>query len=308
MKILCFESGGTKLVAALADSKAQLVERQIRYRRPDQDAQKTISQLQAMGENLVAGKRIRAVGFGFGGTVRRSDGQPLECYHERGWETVNLRTSLIKAFHVPVFIENDCNLAALAEAHACSQQFDGTLLYVTIGTGIGGGLVKNGRLLQLSDLGEAEIGHLVVNPEGPICPCGNRGCLETLCSGPGLSNLAQQVIGRSLDAPVLMKAFHRGAEEATRVVSQAADYIGSAIAAASTLVAPTVVILGGGVMRDNHQFLEMIQDRAEHYIFPPFRRKGLRFKLSRLQEDVVCQGAAILCLHNLDALEVKSDI
>lgn len=308
MEILCFESGGTKLVAALANEDGQILERKLRYRQPNQVAQDTISELQLMGEELAAGKRISAVGFGFGGTVRRADGQPQECYHEKGWDRVHLRTDLASAFHVPVFIENDCNLAALAEAHACGPDLEGTLLYITIGTGIGGGLVRNGKIQQMSDLGEAEIGHLVVNPAGPVCPCGNRGCLEALCSGPGLSNLSAQIIGRTLSAPVLMRAFQQGDRDSTRVVSEAATYIGRAIAAAATLVAPTIVVFGGGVMKGNQKFLEMIEASTLPSVFPPFRRRGIIFQLSKLQEDVVCQGAALHCARELRALEVNSDI
>lgn len=305
MKILCFESGGTKLVAALADSDCRLVDRQISYRRPDQDARETLSQLKEMGSTLVEGKRIAAVGFGFGGTVRRSDGQPLDCYHESGWEDLEVRQSMGSAFSVPVFIENDCNLAALAEARACGPDFDGTLFYVTVGTGIGGGLVRNGRLLELGELGEGEIGHLVVDPDGFECPCGNRGCLETICSGPGLSNLATRLIGRPVDAPSLMKGFFNDEEEATRVVERAAEYLGGAIAAAATLLSPDVVVMGGGVMQGNEVFLKLIQAQASISLFPPFREKGIRFQLSRLKEDVVCQGAAILARYSLDALEAE---
>ena len=308
MEILCFESGGTKLVAALADGDARLLARRILYRKPDQGAPETVSQLQTLGAKMLAGKRIDAIGFGFGGTVRRSDGQPMGCYHEHGWESVNLRGALEKAFGVPVFIENDCNLAALAEAHACQLDPAETLLYVTIGTGIGGGLVRNAKLQQLSDLGEAEIGHLVVDPEGLPCPCGNRGCLETLCSGPGLSNLAFQMTGLKTDAPALMQAYRRGDDQASRVVTQAATYLGRAIASASTLLAPAVVVMGGGVMRDNSRFLSMIEDSAQPALFPPFRSQGIRFQLSRLKEDVVCKGAALLALQKLEALEVGSDI
>jgi glucokinase len=308
MEILCFESGGTKLVAALADAEARLLRRQITSRRADQQACDTIAELLAMGESLREGKRVQAVSFGFGGTVRRSDGQPVECYHEEGWKTVNVRKSLQTAFQAPVFIENDCNLAALAEAHACGYPLDETLLYVTVGTGIGGGLVKNGKLLQLSNLGEGEIGHLVVDPDGPSCPCGNRGCLETLCSGPGLANLANQILGEPLDAPTLMQAFRQQDVDATRVLSKAASYLAQAIAAATNIVAPNRVILGGGVMIDGASFLNLIEKRCRPLLFPPFRNAGIDFQLSQLQEDVVCQGAARFALQNLPRLEVDSDI
>src|SRR5690606_10340857 len=100
---------------------------------------------------------------------------------------------------VPAAIENDCKLAALAEAVLGAGRGADTVFYVTIGTGIGGGLVHRGELVALSPLGEAEIGHVIVDPDGPECACGNRGCLEALCAGPSLPRLAPGLAATSQD-------------------------------------------------------------------------------------------------------------
>ena len=116
------------------------------------------------------------------------------------------------------------------------------------------------------------------------------------------------MLGRPLDAPSLMRAFKRGEADETRVVSAAAEYLGTAIAAAAAIAAPNHVVLGGGVMRDNTRFLEQIASCCRTHLFPPFRREGMRFHLSRLREDVVCQGAARFALQKLGVLEVRADI
>ncbi len=300
MSVLCLESGGTKLVAATADGAGRLGPLLKRYRHEGQQARETIDQLVDMGSELLqaTSEGIESVSFGFGGTVKRSPGRPWACFHESGWNAVDARERLEKAFGVPVLIENDCNLAALGEAHfGAGKDCPGTLLYLTLGTGIGGGIVQGGRLLELGELGEAEIGHLVVEPDGPPCPCGNRGCLETLCSGPGLSSLSERLLGRPIDSRSLVCGFHKGDPDCCRVLEQAAKYLGTALGAAMNILQPQLVVLGGGVMLDNTAFLELIERRTRDCVFPLFRGHS-QFCLSSLGETVVCQGAAVYALQH----------
>lgn len=304
MAVLCFESGGTKLVAGLADAEGKLFQRKVIYRNPGQAAEETVVRLCELGLALLKeGPPVHAVGFGFGGGVRRSDQRPLLCFHEDGWGELDACGIFRETFKVPVFIENDCNLAALAEALVGFRAVQGTLLYLTLGTGIGAGIVHNGKLLQLGDLGEAEIGHFVVDPSGPECGCGNRGCLEMLCSGPGLANLSRIVSGASIDAKNLMKRFRESEPEATVIVRRAAQYMALALGPTINLLVPNIIVLGGGVMTDNTSFLGLIQNETLKLVFPPFRKTPPLFHLSRLKEDVVCQGAALYALQQLRELE-----
>ncbi|MFB3906486.1 MAG: ROK family protein [Acidobacteriota bacterium] len=296
--IICLESGGTKLVAAIAETNGQLRTVARRYREPEQEALETLTDLVEMGRELAGSEPLHAVSYGFGGTVRRADQRPGPCFHEPGWEGIDPPRYLRDAFRAPVFIENDCNLGALGEAHFGVHETRSTLFYVTIGTGIGGGIVHDGRLLQTGALGEAEIGHVVVDEAGPECPCGNRGCLETLCAGPGLSRLASRMLGVTMDARTLMERFRKHDPPATRVVEQAAGYLGRVLAMTINLLAPQTIVMGGGVMTNNQAFLELVAARTEPYIFPFFRNRT-RFLLSALGENVVCQGAAVYAIQRL---------
>lgn len=293
MSILCLESGGTKLVAAWADTAGRLLETVKRERRPDEQAPQTLAQLVEMGRELEARHGAPGIiSFGFGGIVRRSERRPQVCFHEQGWEEVDGRRFLEEAFGVPVLVENDCSLAALGEAHCGVGLTRGTLFYTTVGTGIGGAIIRHGRLLELGELGEAEIGHSVVEESGPPCACGNRGCLESLCSGPALARLAERVAGLRTDARSLMQSYRQGDPQAALVVEQAASYFGRAFGFAINLLQPDLVVLGGGVMQSNPEFLAAIARRTEPYLFPLFRGRS-RFLLSRLEEHAVCQGAAV---------------
>jgi len=297
--IICLESGGTKLVAAVAEANGEIRTVARRYRRPDQEALETLTDLVQMGHELAGSEHVDAVSYGFGGTVRRADQHPGPCFHEPGWETVNPPRYLHEAFRAPVFIENDCNLGALGEAHFGVHETEGTLFYTTIGTGIGGGIVHRGRLLQTGALGEGEIGHVVVDEGGPDCPCGNKGCLETFCAGPGLSRLASRMLGTTIEARTLMERFRKHDRAATRVVEEAAGYFGKVLAMTINLLAPQTIVMGGGVMTDNQAFLELVASRTEPYVFPFFRNRT-KFLLSALGEDVVCQGAAVYAIQRLE--------
>lgn len=301
MEILCFESGGTKLVAALVDGTGRILQRRRVPRRKGDQARDTVGRLIELGRELLEGRRVAAVGWGFGGVVRRADGFPLHCYHEAGWGTYDAPRELAAAFGVPVFTENDCNLAALAEAWPA----DGTapersLLYVTLGTGVGGGFVQAGRLFRSGDTGEIEIGHIVHDPGGPPCPCGNRGCVEQYCSGPAVERLGEERTGRRWSGRELMAAFRSGDPTATGVVAEAVGVLSRALAAAVNLLAAEVVVLGGGLLRDNDPFLRVVEEETRPLVFPPFR-VGLRFRRSRWGEDVVCRGAGIYALQQLGA-------
>lgn len=305
---LALESGGTKLVAAIAAPDGTLLNRIVERRKPGQEAVDTLRQLESMGKRLVGSRALLAVGFGFGGTVIRSTGEPAACFHESGWEDLSARTFLETAFDVPVFIENDCCVAALAEALIGWKMIRGTFFYATVGTGIGSGIVHNGRLLQLGDAGEGEIGHVQVDPDGPVCGCGLSGCLETLCSGPGLLNLSERIIGERLDGPHLMRGFASGSPAETEVVHAAASYMAGVLACVVNLFSPQLIVLGGGVLQENEPYLRLIEHLTRERAFPPFARSRLHFERCRLQTDVVCQGAALLALQGLGMLETFKNI
>lgn len=301
MSILCMESGGTKLVAASADRQGRLQQVVRRQRRADQRAGETLGMLIEMGREVCReAAPPEAASFGFGGLVRRSDCRAHLCFHEEGWSEIDARQVLADAFQVPVFIENDCKLAGLGEAHCGWNFLDGVLFYATIGTGIGGATISRGRLLEMGPLGEAEIGHCIVDENGPPCPCGNHGCLEALCAGPALEGLAQS-FGLTTDVPSLMESYRQKDALARQVVQRAARYLGQAFGTVVNLIQPQLIVLGGGVMKSNRAFLETIARHTESFVFPPFRAH-YRFELSRLEETAVCQGAALYAAQRLGSV------
>lgn len=309
---LVFETGGTKLVAAVAGPDRRIIESAVIYRnesdRAPQSFERIVSTAAELHRSYVAeGAKFQAIGFGFGGTVRRSTNSPHLCLHEDGWENIAIASELETRFGLRVYLENDCKLAALAEAHFGAGVGANTVFYVTLGTGVGGGLVREGRIQELGDTGEAEIGHVVVDPHGPPCWCGGRGCVESVCSGPGMSQLAKLLSERNpgqwqdstlySPTPPLSKAiieeWRAGDKFAATVAESFAGYLAMALAAAINLMAPDRVVIGGGLGTASAELLDLVRQRTSPLVVPYFR-ESYEVRQSSLKEQVVTQGAAIL--------------
>ena len=312
---LAFETGGTKLVTGIAGIDRRIVKSTTVKRGATDRAPESMRRILAASELLVASvpgarQRLKAIGFGFGGTVRRSRNSPHLCLHEDGWDEVDVVGELKDRFGVPVFVENDCKLAALAEAHFGAGKGARSLFYITLGTGVGGGFVLGGEIVACGDLGEAEIGHIVVEPGGPRCCCGNRGCVEALCSGPGLAKLCRVLSSRhpsewgasdlssgahdaAVDSVQIVQSWEAGDRFARRVVEYSMDRLATALAATVNLLVPERIVIGGGLGTSSSRLLDLLDNRVRPLVVPYFR-DGFTVVASQLRESVVSQGAAIL--------------
>lgn len=311
---LAFETGGTKLVAGLAYGDGRLRTTTAIRRGSSDLAAHSFARIVSAAEKMLSespqASQLRAIGFGFGGTVRRSANSPHVCLHEDGWEEVNVAAELESRFGVPVIVENDCKLAALAEAHFGAGVGARSVFYVTLGTGVGGGYVLEGRIQPFGDLGEAEIGHMVVDERGPECCCGNKGCVEAHCSGPGLAKLAAAMASSSHDSwkssalfsetgPTgvssvhIIRAWEGGDGFATEVMHVSANRLARALGAVINLLVPDRIVIGGGLGMATPRLLELVREETPRYVVPYFR-DSYEILPSRLRESVVTQGAAIL--------------
>ncbi|HEV8130924.1 MAG TPA: ROK family protein [Acidobacteriota bacterium] len=302
MSILAFESGGTKLVALLADDSGKLLQRGKALRHSGQTAAETLKELCRLGHSLLsnAPSRLRGIGYGFGGPVSRATKRPLISYSESGWDQINPVRYFEENFEVPAFIENDCNSAALGEALYGAGRGSDTVFYATLGTGCGGGLVHRGEIVALADNGEAEFGHIVLDPQGPACACGNFGCVEAFCSGPAIAAQAQTLYGgRFSDSKAVLQAFLEGDPDATVIVEEICEHLGHGLGIVATLFNPDVMIIGGGVAQTGEPLLERIRHHARRHTFGMFRDRA-RVVASVLGEDAVCQGAAAYAAQRLE--------
>ncbi|HEY9695388.1 MAG TPA: ROK family protein [Oculatellaceae cyanobacterium] len=182
--ILALDFGGTKLAAALveADTKKLLADRRT-LSPPNANASTDLTIMRSLIDELLQTQKPAAIGVSFGGPVDAKTGTVRLSHHVSGWENTPLKEILQTEFQVPVSVDNDANVAALGEHRFGAGMGYDSLLYITVSTGVGGGWILNQQPWRGTEGMAGEIGHTVVDPNGAICLCGKRGCLERLASG-----------------------------------------------------------------------------------------------------------------------------
>jgi glucokinase len=214
--------------------------------------------------------KVAAVGFGIPGQVDPQRGL-AQLAVNLNWRDVAAGAALSQALGVPCFLENDVRTAALGVSRHPRYQKIQNLAYLSVGTGIAAGLILDGRLYRGVHGMAGEIGHAVLIPEGPLCACGGRGCLEALASGPAIAGRTQEALANGapsslanmtpLKATAVFQACEDGDELARRIVVETADYLAQAIHNLMMAYDVEVVVLGGGVGRAGCALLEPLQDQ-----------------------------------------------
>jgi glucokinase len=236
--------GGTKATVVRLGDDGSVVAR-TRSATPAEDVPTLLERMrQAVGE--VWDPAVTAIGVGAAGIVETGTGR-VRYAPNIAWREVDL-AEVLGSFGVPVRVDNDCTVAAFGELRAGAGRGIGDFLYVGVGTGIGGGIVADGRVVRGAHGFAAEIGHIVVEPGGVRCGCGNLGCWETVASGSALDRLGRERLGPGVTgAEVVERA--RGADaDALVIVHQVATRLGEGIGGLINVLDPAIVIAGGGVV------------------------------------------------------------
>ncbi len=257
-------------------------------------------------------RRIRITGIGVGspGTVNLQTGRiEGSCPNLPQMVNVNLKEWLSNHFTFPVCVDNDANVMALAEFKFGAAKGYKDALCLTLGTGIGGGIILEGRLFHGSNFAGAEFGHMSICHNGRKCNCGGIGCLEMYASAPAMVRDAKRLLRRSrksvmrrlvrgdldrLTTKVIFQAEKEGDALASTIISQACAYLGAGIASAVNLLNPEVVVIGGGVSKGGQSFIRRIEKEVKRRAFPS-ATKGLKVVKAKLGNDAGFIGAAILC-------------
>lgn len=285
-KILALDFGGTKLAAGVAtvgERKWQNTERQLSP--PDASAKTDIEIIKSLAHKLLQGEKPTAIGVSFGGPADFATGTVRLSHHVPGWENTPLKQILETEFEAAAAIDNDANVAALGEYRFGAGEGYDSLLYITISTGVGGGWILNGKPWRGVEGMAGEIGHTVVDPAGPVCLCGKRGCVERLASGPYMAQqvreqlegdrdkgrLLRELAGNNLEAiapPLISEAAARGDEVAKEAIARAGWAVGVAIGNAANLINPQLFVLGGGVTKAGELFWETLRRVARETALP----------------------------------------
>ena len=279
--------GGTHLRAVrLNEHGALLAHRKVRTA-ARKGPVTVIDQICALVDEVSAGVApgsIAGMGVCVAGPVDPYEGIVLEGWTMDGWHNVPLRTLLEARTGMLVALANDGNAAALGEWRFGSGQGSRHFIYVTVSTGIGGGVIVDGRLLLGRKGMAGEIGHMIVDPNGPVCNCGAHGCWEAFASGTALTRNAQQAQAtapdsllhrwaqaRSLTAKEVLDAAQAGDHLAVRLAQAEGEWLGIGIVALLHLYSPERIAIGGGLSNALSRFLPQIEDAIQTRAMPPFR-------------------------------------
>ena len=290
--ILALDFGGTKLAAGLVNVGSR---KWLRYERrlspANANANTDLEIMRSLIYSLLEDTKPAAIGVSFGGPVDTSTGTVRLSHHVAGWENIPLKGLLEEEFGVPVDVDNDANVAALGEHRFGAGQGYDSLFYITVSTGVGGGWILNGQPWRGAGGMAGEIGHIVVDPAGPVCLCGKRGCVERLASGPYMAQNIREILENEppsrqvrqggevlrglvgnnltlLTGQLVSEAAAAGDDLAKEVLHKAAWALGVGIGNVANLMNPQRFVLGGGVTKAGEDFWRVVRQVARETALP----------------------------------------
>jgi glucokinase len=258
-------------------------------------------------ENAVRqGLRVDSIGIGFGGPVDFDRGTVLLSHHVAGWEGIPLRQELERRFLIPVVVDNDANAGTLGEWRFGAGRGFSDLIYVNIGTGIGGGIISGGRLVRGARNLAGEIGHTIVRRQGWPCTCGKLGCLESCSSGDAIARRGSEALGRTVSGKEVFNAAAAGDGAAQRVLAGVIDDLAHGIGTAISLLNPAAVIIGGGLSEAPETlFLDPLRSAIPHYCLEEAAR-DLKVEAAQLRYEAGVIGAVALALPGPESAPSKT--
>lgn len=313
--VLAVDIGGTKMLMALINTQSEVIVRQTEPTLAREGPGAVISRLISGIDLLLSQTGLRpsqlsAISLATAGSIDVKNGVVTTSPNLPGWRNISLRRIIAERYRLPTYLLNDADAAALGEHRFGAGQGYDSIILLTLGTGIGGGIILDGKLYLGSSGGAAEIGHMVVQADGPRCSCGNRGCLEALASGSAVakeaisrlirgqpSSLIGMVGGKLEDvtAETVATAAKNGDELAGEVIAKAAYYLGIGIANLVNILNPEMVILGGGMAGMGDILFEPVREMVAEQAFP-LLAGAVRIVPARLGNDAGIFGAMVYAL------------
>ena len=315
-KYIGIDLGGTKIMTAVADENGEIIDK-VKLATESHLGQTRIkdnifsSVYKVLANTNTKMENINKIGIGSPGPLNiergiiyKSSNLPI-----KNMQIVKL---LKKETGIDTYIQNDANAAALGEKKFGAGQEVDDLLYITISTGVGGGIIVNGNIYYGHTGNAGEIGHITVVPAGPKCGCGNYGCLESFSSGTAIKNMAKKAIkskdetilkemnkNNKLSAELVAKAAAKGDNKALAIFSEAGYYLGIGMASLVNIFNPELIILGGGVMKAKEYFLDKAKEE--------FKKRALdvsadivKITEAKLKDEIGVKGAIAVAMQKVE--------
>ncbi len=315
---LGIDLGGTKILTAVANTAGEMLSRDHSIT-PAREGQRAVIQSilesvsRALDQAHIVTADLAAIGVGAPGLSNPETGILFTSPNLPGWKDVPLRDIMEKELGKRAFLINDANAAAVGELYFGAGRGARNFIYITISTGIGGGIIIDGKIYTGSTGTAGELGHMTINDEGPPCNCGNRGCWETLASGTALARDARHRIEEGsktsildyadgdtakVTAEVIHKAAQGGDNLARELITGTGYYIGVGLANLINIFNPEIIVIGGGLSNIGDMLLEPAFNEARKRAFTS-AYQAVRFARAGLGRNSGALGAAAFALQEL---------
>lgn len=311
--VLAVDIGGTHFRLALFDAKGRRLLLSEGRTEASGGRDWMLNEIRQRAQGLIgkSDQPVPSCGVSFGGPVDFSQ-QQVTSMHVYGWQGFGLAQWVENNLHLKCLVDNDANAGALGEFHYGAGRGTESILYLTISTGIGGGVVWGGRVHRGKDSMAGEMGHIPVSDAGALCTCGGRGCLETICSGTaigmrgrGLARRKPEVMTRVIElsfgnseqitAEAVFRAAGEGERGALFIVREAARALARALVIATRILNPDRIILGGGVALSGKVLLDLVHEYLEEFSAPMLEHSTEVVQAELGKYSPLC-GAAVLAL------------
>ena len=316
--VIGVDIGGTKIMAAVFNERFEVAGRckkKSKSRKHNESAEARIERIIRGALEDAGNPPIRGIGIGSPGPLDPETGVIIDTPN-LGWKNFPLADTAAKAFGVPVVVDNDVNAGTYGEWRFGEVSGCRDVVGIFPGTGIGGGIIINGKMLHGFSGAAGEIGHMTLEVDGPYCGCGKRGCLEALASRIAIAKEIAALAARE-DAPYILEHFGTdlanirsgaiagaiaaGEKMVEDVVRRAAYYLGVATGNLINILSPEAVVLGGGLVEAMPElYLEEVRRAVEVHAMP-FLRNGVRIVPAKLGDDAAIMGAAYMIAERLES-------
>ena len=302
--VLAFDIGGTKLAVGVVDAagtvRSFLVEPTHAEKGPEHGLERLFDLgRRAVAESGLGWPEIQAVGICAGGPLDATHGVLVAPAHMPGWNNVEITSLAEREYERPAFLENDATAAALGEYRYGAGAGTRHMVYLTVSTGVGGGVVVDGRLYRGAGGNGSELGHVTVDCDGRLCRgCGRRGCLEAYVSGTSIAERAQEAGLVAATATDVATAAREGDPIARSVWDETVVAFACGLTSIVNVFEPELVVVGGGVTRAGEQLLGPVRERVRADAMTPAGR-AVRLVRSALEDRVGVVGAAAIAYDRL---------
>lgn len=299
--ILALDIGGTKIAAGVVNSRGKVLFKYIEPTDSRANSRIFLNNLKRIiWHTIKAAKidesQIMAIGVGSPGPLDIKKGRIIFAPNlPKSLRNFSIVKPLQEEFKLPVILKNDADAASLGEWMFGAGRGTKNMIYLTISTGIGGGIIINGQLYH-GQGSAGEIGHIIIDPNGPICRCGNCGCLEALASGTAVAGLAKRMMRRKqIDSKKVFQLAKRRNKLAKKVIKKSLSILGTGLVNLIHILHPDKIILGGGMMRDADMILPFLRKFVQRKVMPGFKQ-NIKIEKAKLGDDVGLIGAAAVVL------------